>query len=261
MATHGKSSSYLEREGSAGYSCQCRSLYLQTTGTRLSEDTQDGSAEVENWLPSKIIDLKYLLILTTVLIPVLVFSQDSLSVSNADTTQKAIIFNESVETDSTQMELGDDTTSVIEQSAEPDLQENQLSADTTAVIDEPAEPDPTQNQIIAHTTLGILPLESPEYSQIEMFAVADYVQKEAEATGRFSTVTMLFADVMLDTLKELGEGCADLDCAYDVAMTVSLAGALRHYMMPEVTPPVPALGLQAVMIGVAYYVSLKGKED
>ena len=115
------------------------------------------------------------------------------------------------------MELGDDTTSVIEQSAEPDLQENQLSADTTAVIDEPAEPDPTQNQIIAHTTLGILPLESPEYSQIEMFAVADYVQKEAETIGKFSTVTMLFEDVMLDTLKELGERCADLDCAYDVA--------------------------------------------
>ena len=44
-------------------------------------------------------------------------------------------------------------------------------------------------------------------------------------------------------------------------MTVSLAGALIHYMMPEVTPPLPALGLQAVMIGVAYYVSLKGKED
>ena len=61
-------------------------------------------------------DLKYLRILITVLTPVLVFSQDSLSVSNADTTQKAIIFNESVETDSTQMELGDDTTSVIEQS-------------------------------------------------------------------------------------------------------------------------------------------------
>ena len=50
-----------------------------------------------------------------------------------------------------------------------------------------------------------------------MFTVADYVQKEAEAIGRFSTVTMLFEDVMLDTLKELGEGCADLDCAYDVA--------------------------------------------
>ena len=66
-------------------------------------------------------------------------------------------------------------------------------------------------------TLGILPLESPEYSQIELFTVADYVQKEAETIGRFSTVTMLFADVMLDTLKELGEGCADLDCAYDVA--------------------------------------------
>ncbi|HIO57004.1 MAG TPA: hypothetical protein EYN31_08180 [Candidatus Marinimicrobia bacterium] len=49
--------------------------------------------------------------------------------------------------------------------------------------------------------------------------------------------------------------------AFAVAMTVSLAGALRHYMMPEVTPPLPALGLQAVMIGVAYYVSLKGKED
>ena len=149
--------------------------------------------------------------------PFLGFSQDSLSVSNTDTTQKAIIFNESVETDSTQMELGDDTTSVIEQSAEPDLQENQLSADTTAVIDEPAEPDPTQNQIIAHTTLGILPLESPEYSEIEMLSVADYIQKEAETTGKFSTVTTLFAPDILDTLKELGEGCADLDCAYDVA--------------------------------------------
>ena len=94
---------------------------------------------------------------------------------------------------------------------------SEVITDTTAVIDEPAEPDPTQNQIIAHTTLGILPLESPEYSQIEMFTVADYVQKEAEAIGRFSTVTMLFEDVMLDTLKELVEGCADLDCAYDVA--------------------------------------------
>ena len=83
----------------------------------------NGSAEVDNLLPSKIIDLKYLPILVSVLAPILVFSQDSLSVSNADTTQKAIIFIESVETDSTQMELGDDT---------------------TAVIDEPAEPDPTQ---------------------------------------------------------------------------------------------------------------------
>ena len=118
---------------------------------------------------------------------------------------------------SVKSEVITDTTAVKEIPTEPDLQENQLSADTTAVIDEPAEPDPTQNQIIAHTTLGILPLESPEYSQIEMFTVADYVQKEAEAIGRFSTVTMLFADVMLDTLKELGEGCADLDCAYDVA--------------------------------------------
>ena len=94
---------------------------------------------------------------------------------------------------------------------------SEVITDTTAVIDEPAEPDPTQNQIIAHTALGILPLESPEYNQIELFAVADYVQKEAEAMGKFSTVTMLFADVILDTLKELGEGCADLDCAYDVA--------------------------------------------
>ena len=66
-------------------------------------------------------------------------------------------------------------------------------------------------------TLGILPLESPEYSQIETFTVGYYVQNEAEAIGKFSTVTMLFADVMLDNLKELGKGCADLDCAYDVA--------------------------------------------
>ena len=123
----------------------------------------------------------------------------------------------SQDTLSVKSEVITDTTAVIEIPTEPDLQENQLSADTTAVIDEPAEPDPTQNQIIAHTTLGILPLESPEYSQIEMFAVADYVQKEAETIGKFSTVTMLFEDVMLDTLKELGEGCADLDCAYDVA--------------------------------------------
>ena len=156
----------------------------------------NGSAEVENLLPSNIMNLKYLPILVSVLAPILVFSQDSLSVSNADTTQKAIIFNESEETDSTQMELGDDT---------------------TAVIDELAEPDPTQNQIIAHTTLGILPLELPEYSEIEMLSVADYIQKEAETTGKFSTVTTLFAPDILDTLKELGEGCADLDCAYDVA--------------------------------------------
>ena len=156
----------------------------------------NGSAEVENLLPSNIMNLKYLPILVSVLAPILVFSQDSLSVSNADTTQKAIIFIESVETDSTQMELGDDT---------------------TAVIDELAEPDPTQNQIIAHTTLGILPLELPEYSEIEMLSVADYIQKEAETTGKFSTVTTLFAPDILDTLKELGEGCADLDCAYDVA--------------------------------------------
>ena len=72
------------------------------------------------------------------------------------------------------------------------------------------------------STLGILPLESPEYSQIEMFTVADYVQKEAEAIGRFSTVTMLFEDVMLDTLKELVEECADLDCAYDVVDSADL---------------------------------------
>ena len=123
----------------------------------------------------------------------------------------------SQDTLSVKSEVITDTTAVIEIPTEPDLQENQLSADTTAVIDEPEEPDPTQNQIIAHATLGILPLESPEYSQIEMFTVADYVQKEAEAIGRFSTVTMLFEDVMLDTLKELVEGCADLDCAYDVA--------------------------------------------
>lgn len=80
----------------------------------------NGSAEVENLLPSNIMNLKYLIILTTLLTPVLVYSQDSLSVNNADTTQKAIIFIESVETDSTQMELGDDTTAVIEQSVEPD---------------------------------------------------------------------------------------------------------------------------------------------
>ena len=183
----------------------------------MERNEHNSSAEIENLLTSKIIDLKYLLIFTTVLTPVLVFSQDSLSVSNADTTQKAIIFNESEETDSTQMELGDDTTSVIEQSTEPDLQENQLSADTTAVIDKPEEPDPTQNQIISHTTLGILPLELPEYSEIEMLSVADNIQKEAETTGKFSTVTTLFAPDILDTLKELGEGCADLDCAYDVA--------------------------------------------
>ena len=140
--------------------------------------------------------MKHLLLLLSFLPLGLALSQDTLSVKS---------------------EVITDTTAVIEIPTEPDLQENQLSADTTAVIDEPAEPDPTQNQIIAHTTLGILPLESPEYSQIEMFTVADYVQKEAEAIGRFSTVTMLFEDVMLDTLKELVEGCADLDCAYDVA--------------------------------------------
>ena len=50
-----------------------------------------------------------------------------------------------------------------------------------------------------------------------MLSVADYIQKEAETTGKFSTVTTLYAPDILDTLKELGEGCADLDCAYDMA--------------------------------------------
>ena len=59
----------------------------------------NGSAEVDNLLPSKIIDLKYLLIFTTVLTPVLVFSQDSLSVSNADTTQNPTLFNETLKED------------------------------------------------------------------------------------------------------------------------------------------------------------------
>ena len=53
--------------------------------------------------------MKYLLLLIHVLTPVLIFSQDSLSVSNPDTMQKDVIFDESVETDSTQIELGDDT--------------------------------------------------------------------------------------------------------------------------------------------------------
>ena len=47
MATHGKSSSYLERKKSAGYTCQCRGLYLQTTGRGLSKDTENGAFEID----------------------------------------------------------------------------------------------------------------------------------------------------------------------------------------------------------------------
>ena len=72
------------------------------------------------------------------------------------------------------------------------------------------------------STLGILTLEPSEFYQIEMVAVADYLRKEAETTGKFSTVTTLFAPDILDTLKELGEGCADLDCAYDVVDSADL---------------------------------------
>ena len=201
MAANRKSSFNLEWKRSTGYSCQYWRLHLQVTVPRIPTNTKNASIEIVNSVPSKKIDLKYLLLLIHVLTPVLIFSQDSLSVSNPDTMQKDVIFDESVETDSTQIELGDDT---------------------TAVIDEPAEPDSTQNQIIAHTILGILPLESPVYSEIEMLRVANYIQKEAETTGKFSTVTTLFAPDILDTLKELGKGCADLDCAYDVVNSANL---------------------------------------
>jgi len=53
-------------------------------------------------------DLKYLRIFITLLTPVLVFSQDSLSVTNADTTQNPTLFNETLKEDSTEIDLPED---------------------------------------------------------------------------------------------------------------------------------------------------------
>ena len=119
------------------------------------------------------------------------------------------------------------------------------------------------------STLGILLLKSPNYSQLDLFDVADKVRQENEQS---LVVGSLMHEAMAGVIAGMGvlmlllrsvdtAVAKKILFAFAVAMTVSLAGALRHYMMPEITPPVPALGLQAVMIGVAYYVSLKGKED
>ena len=45
------------------------------------------------------------------------------------------------------------------------------------------------------------------------------------------------------------------------ALTLSLALALKHFMMPEVNPPLFALVIQALMIAAAFYVSLTAKES
>ena len=119
------------------------------------------------------------------------------------------------------------------------------------------------------STLGILLLKSPNYSQLDLFDVADKVRQENEQSLVVGSLmheamagVIVGMGVLMLLLRSVDTAVAKkILFAFAVAMTVSLAGALRHYMMPEITPPVPALGLQAVMIGVAYYVSLKGKED
>ena len=54
------------------------------------------------------------------------------------------------------------------------------------------------------STLGILLLKSPNYSQLDLFDVADKVRQEAEGSGLASTASSIWAS------------CVDLDCAYDI---------------------------------------------
>ena len=54
------------------------------------------------------------------------------------------------------------------------------------------------------STLGILLLKSPNYSQLDLFDVADKVRQEAEGAGVASTASSIWAS------------CVDLDCAYDI---------------------------------------------
>ena len=46
-----------------------------------------------------------------------------------------------------------------------------------------------------------------------------------------------------------------------VAIAISLLSAMRHYFMPEVSPPLPAIIFQALLMIAAFYVSQTAKEN
>jgi len=48
--------------------------------------------------------------------------------------------------------------------------------------------------------------------------------------------------------------------AAGVAIAIGLVSAIRHYFMPEVTPPLPAIILQTLLMIVAFYVSKIAKD-
>lgn len=66
-------------------------------------------------------------------------------------------------------------------------------------------------------TFGVLPLEAPEFSRLELFTISDYVLGETEATGKFSEGSTLIADVILGAVIDTTWTCDDIECGFDIA--------------------------------------------
>ncbi|MDP6569343.1 MAG: OmpA family protein [Candidatus Marinimicrobia bacterium] len=111
-------------------------------------------------------DLKYLRILITVLTPVLVFSQDSLSVINADTTQKAIIFIENLENDSTVTNIPENIM------APPDSAENIQLPVVDQANNVALESDSVELLNICKSIVYVLNNENLSFSEAKDFAEA-----------------------------------------------------------------------------------------
>ena len=66
-------------------------------------------------------------------------------------------------------------------------------------------------------------------------------------------ILLILKDVSFEVAKKVLLGAG-------VAIAISLLSAMRHYFMPEVSPPLPAIIFQAFLMIAAFYVSQTAKE-
>ena len=84
--------------------------------------------------------MKYLLLLIHVLTPVLIFSQDSSNISNADTTQNATILNEILEDDSTEIVIPEyietplDSVEIIQSTISKEITKSIIESDSVELL-------------------------------------------------------------------------------------------------------------------------------
>ena len=67
-------------------------------------------------------------------------------------------------------------------------------------------------------------------------------------------ILLFLKDVSFEVAKKVLLGAG-------VAIAIGLLSAIRHYFMPEVSPPLPAIIFQALLMIAAFYVSQTAKEN